>query len=44
MFQSVLVEREQIKITFDDDHTILLGGMTLGHLEAIENLPFMINA
>jgi len=37
------VEREQIKITFDDDHTILLGGITLGRLEAIENLAFMIN-
>jgi hypothetical protein len=43
MLQTVLLEGQQIKITFDDDHTILLRDITLGHREAVENLSFMID-
>jgi hypothetical protein len=43
MFQTVLLEGQQIKIPFGDDHTILLRGITLGHREAVENFSFMID-
>jgi hypothetical protein len=42
MLHAILVESEQIKISLDDDNTILLRRPTLGHMKAIENLPFMV--
>jgi hypothetical protein len=43
MFQTALVESQQIKITLGDHHTIFLCGIPFGHGEAVEDLSFMID-
>src|SRR4030042_807101 len=43
MLPSILVQGQQVKIAFNNDNTILLHGISLGHLEAIEGFSFMID-
>ena len=41
---SILVEGQEIEITFDDDHSVPLRGIAPRRREAIENLSLMIEA